>query len=80
MNFQEVSIPLKDFRAWGAKIGDYQFLITLDKALTTTEYRASWKHHHHIDAPAVHLDSPFSTFTSAEAACEQVWKQLRQRQ
>ncbi len=80
MRFSEVSIPMDDFRAWGAKVGNYQFLITLQKGLAKPEYRASWKHNSHLDAPAVHLDQYFGSFTGAEAACAEVWKQLRQKQ
>lgn len=75
MIFQEMEFPLPDFRTWGARAGDFQFVISLEKK--KTEYRASWKHKDHLDKLANHMDHPFSTFTAAEAACADTWRQLR---
>jgi hypothetical protein len=77
MTFNEMISPMPDFRTWGAISGDFQFVISLE--IPKKEYRASWKHKDHLDKLAVHMECPYSTFTAAEAACADTWKQLRRR-
>ena len=85
MKFVSLQSPFATLQLYGARAGDYSFIISYELQIKP-EYRASWKDGKSDitpfgEQPSNFIDgSPFSTFDAAKEACKATYKQLRAKQ
>lgn len=80
MRFDEIrgkGVP-DGMRMWGAVVKPYQFVIVYDKE-DPKKFICCWKHRDHAEKDSCHLDSSYSSFDAAKAACEEVHAQLKRK-
>lgn len=87
MRFDQLPSPVPGMRAWGADVGEYHFVISHEdgehlKPQDRAEwvgYTASYKSRAGRNASAVRIDGLWQSFTAAEQACRDAWRQLQNK-
>ena len=84
MHFDELPSPVPGMRLWGAKVGKHHFVITHEDGQNCRPgnhaewvgYTASLSIEGH-SAEATRIEGLWQSFTAAEKACQDAWRQLR---
>ena len=85
MQFGKLPSPFPGMRLWGAVVGRFHFVISLEDGTKLRPedreewigYTASYKSYEGRNALPVRIDGRWQTFTEAEQACRDAWRQLR---